>query len=86
MHETVIAMLTETGMTRNEALAYVTLLEDDSTHGLTGYEVAARSRIPPAGTASGSGTITRPWRCPIASCSTSAPASGCWSIRRTSIW
>lgn len=46
MHETVIAMLTDTGMTRNEALAYVTLLEDDGSQGLTGYEVAARSRIP----------------------------------------
>lgn len=46
MHETLIAMLTTTGMTRNEALAYVTLLEDDSGEGLTGYEVAARSRVP----------------------------------------
>lgn len=45
MHEIVIEMLVETGMTRNEALAYVTLLEDGSG-GLTGYEVAARSTIP----------------------------------------
>ena len=46
MRETLIPQLVETGMTRNEALAYVTLLEDDGGEGLTGYEVAARSGIP----------------------------------------
>ncbi len=34
------------GLSRNEALAYLTLLEDESGAGLTGYEVAARSSIP----------------------------------------
>ena len=33
-------------LSRNEALAYITLLEDDGEKGLTGYEVAARSSIP----------------------------------------
>ncbi|MCB9760527.1 MAG: TrmB family transcriptional regulator [Alphaproteobacteria bacterium] len=46
MNETVIAQLAELGLTRNEALAYVTLLEDGDGDGLTGYEVAARSGIP----------------------------------------
>lgn len=40
------AQLTEIGMTRNEAVAYLTLVEDDDEAGLTGYEVAARSGIP----------------------------------------
>lgn len=34
------------GLARNEAIAYLTLLEDDSGRGLTGYEVAARSGVP----------------------------------------
>ncbi len=46
MHEIVIAKFMELGLTRNEALAYVTLLEDSGNGGLTGYEVAARSGIP----------------------------------------
>jgi len=41
-----VTRLTESGLTRNEALAYLTLLEDDSEQGLSGYEVAARSGIP----------------------------------------
>lgn len=46
MNDAVVELLAETGMTRNEALAYLTLLEDDSGEGLTGYEVAARSKVP----------------------------------------
>ncbi len=46
MHDIIIAKFMELGLTRNEALAYVTLLEDHETDGLTGYEVAARSGIP----------------------------------------
>jgi hypothetical protein len=46
VHEIIIAKFIELGLTRNEALAYVTLLEDHQTDGLTGYEVAARSGIP----------------------------------------
>ncbi len=46
MHEIIIAKFMELGLTRNEALAYVTLLEEPETDGLTGYEVAARSGIP----------------------------------------
>ena len=34
------------GLTRNEALAYVTLLRHDEGDGLTGYEVANQSGIP----------------------------------------
>ena len=34
------------GLSRNEALAYLTLLEADEEDGLTGYEVASRSSIP----------------------------------------
>ncbi len=34
------------GLAKNEALAWLTLLEDDGDQGLTGYEVAARSGIP----------------------------------------
>jgi HTH-type transcriptional regulator, sugar sensing transcriptional regulator len=41
-----VAQLMEEGLTRNEAIAYMTLLADDSGQGLTGYEVAARSNIP----------------------------------------
>ncbi|MFT4625377.1 MAG: hypothetical protein ACI8PZ_004045 [Myxococcota bacterium] len=44
--ETLAAQLMEVGLTRNEALAYLTLLADDTKQGLTGYEVAARSGIP----------------------------------------
>jgi len=39
-----IAQLSELGLTKNEALAWLTLLEEDEP--LTGYEVAARSGIP----------------------------------------
>ncbi|MCB9744407.1 MAG: TrmB family transcriptional regulator [Alphaproteobacteria bacterium] len=46
MNSTVVAHLTDLGLTRNEALAYLTLLEDEGGEGLTGYEVAARSGIP----------------------------------------
>lgn len=45
MHEAVVEELTELGMTRNEALAYVALLEEPG-QGSTGYEIAARSGIP----------------------------------------
>ena len=34
------------GLTRNQSLAYLTLLEDDGGEGLTGYEVGARSGVP----------------------------------------
>ena len=46
MHEETVAQLGELGFARNEALAYITLLEGDGKDGLTGYEVAARSGIP----------------------------------------
>lgn len=46
VHEALMELLIGTGMTRNEALAYLTLLEDDGGQGLTGYEVAARSKVP----------------------------------------
>ena len=46
MHEAAIAQLTELGLTRNEALAYLTLLEESAEEGATGYEVASRSGIP----------------------------------------
>lgn len=46
MHQAVVEDLTELGLTRNEALAYLALLEDGEGQGLTGYEVAARSGIP----------------------------------------
>ncbi len=45
-HETLLAQLVDIGLARNEALAYLTLLEEDGSAGLTGYEVAARSGIP----------------------------------------
>jgi hypothetical protein len=41
-----VSQLVALGLTRNEALAWITLLEDDGDQGLTGYEVAARSGIP----------------------------------------
>lgn len=45
MSESLAAQLSELGLTRNEALAYLCLLEADA-EGLTGYEVAARASIP----------------------------------------
>ncbi len=44
--EGVIAQLVGLGLARNEALAYLTLLEDEGEQGITGYEVASRSGIP----------------------------------------
>lgn len=41
-----ITRLEGLGLSRNEALAYLTLLEADEEDGLTGYEVASRSSIP----------------------------------------
>ncbi len=41
-----VAQLIEVGLTRNEALAYLTLLEGDGEAGMSGYETAARSGIP----------------------------------------
>lgn len=46
MHEEIVTQLTQAGLTRNESLAYVALLESGEGEGLTGYEVAARSGIP----------------------------------------
>lgn len=46
MQPALIEALTELGLTRNAALAYLTLLEGNDEQGLTGYEVAARSGIP----------------------------------------
>lgn len=46
MEESVLNQLTALGLTRNEALAYLTLAQDPGAEGLTGYEVAARSGIP----------------------------------------
>ncbi len=44
--EGLVGELGALGLSRNEALAYLTLLEDAGGEGLTGYEVAARSSIP----------------------------------------
>jgi sugar-specific transcriptional regulator TrmB len=44
--EGLVGQLEGLGLSRNEALAYLTLLEDDGDQGITGYEVAARSGIP----------------------------------------
>ena len=44
--EALVARLEGLGLSRNEALAYLTLLEADEEEGLTGYEVASRSSIP----------------------------------------
>ncbi len=44
--EALVAQLEGLGLARNEALAYLTLLEDEGGQGITGYEVAARSGIP----------------------------------------
>lgn len=46
MQDAILDRLTQCGLTRNEGLAYVTLLEEPGDEGLTGYEVAARSGIP----------------------------------------
>ncbi|MCO4769908.1 MAG: TrmB family transcriptional regulator [Deltaproteobacteria bacterium] len=46
MHEEIVSHLVAAGLTRNESLAYVSLLESDEDGGMTGYEVAARSGIP----------------------------------------
>lgn len=46
MHEPIVADLVELGLSRNEALAWLTLVEEPRGEGLTGYEVAARSGIP----------------------------------------
>ena len=46
MQEELVALLTALGLSRNEAFAYVTLLEEPSSEGCTGYEVAARSGVP----------------------------------------
>lgn len=44
--EKIVALFVELGLTRNEALAYLALLEAPEEDGLTGYEVASRSGIP----------------------------------------
>lgn len=44
--EALVTELVALGLARNEALAWLTLLEDDTGRGLTGYEVAARSNVP----------------------------------------
>ena len=44
--ERIIERLVELGLTRNESLAWLCLLEAEEPLGLTGYEVAARSGIP----------------------------------------
>ena len=46
MTEEILAQLAELGLTRNEATAYLTLLENSPEEGMTGYEVAAQSGIP----------------------------------------
>ena len=46
MREQAAAQLVELGLTRNESLAWLCLLEAEEPLGLTGYEVAARSGIP----------------------------------------
>ena len=46
MRTEVVAQLEELGLSRNAALAYVTLLEEAGSDGATGYEVAARSGVP----------------------------------------
>lgn len=48
--EALVAQLSELGLTRNQALAYLTLLSDDGDAGLTGYEVGARSGVPRSAT------------------------------------
>lgn len=46
MQDEIVTQLSAIGLTRNEALAYLTLLESDEPEGTTGYEVASRSGIP----------------------------------------
>jgi sugar-specific transcriptional regulator TrmB len=46
MNESLTALLCDVGLTRNEALALLCLLEAPEDGELTGYEVAARSGIP----------------------------------------
>jgi hypothetical protein len=46
VREEATAQLVELGLTRNESLAWLCLLEAEEPLGLTGYEVAARSGIP----------------------------------------
>ena len=46
MQDDIVNQLGAAGMTRNEAIAYLSLLESGDEAGLTGYEVAARSGIP----------------------------------------
>lgn len=46
MNAPLAEQLAAVGLTQNEALAWLTLLEDGGDAGLTGYEVAARSGIP----------------------------------------
>lgn len=46
MQDEIVTQLSAIGLTRNEALAYLTLLESDEAEGTTGYEVASRSGIP----------------------------------------
>jgi hypothetical protein len=45
-HHERIRQLQEFGLTKNESLIYLSLLEDDSSSGISGYEVAARSEVP----------------------------------------
>ena len=44
--DALVDQLSTLGLTRNQSLAYLTLLEDDGGEGLTGYEVGARSGVP----------------------------------------
>lgn len=46
MQSTAIGPLQALGLTRSEALAYLSLLADEGPAGLTGYEVSARSGVP----------------------------------------
>lgn len=46
MSEELVRALSELGLTQNEALAYLALLDDPAGDGLTGYEIAARSGMP----------------------------------------
>ncbi|MCB9678271.1 MAG: TrmB family transcriptional regulator [Alphaproteobacteria bacterium] len=44
--EGIVAQLAQLGLTRNQSLAWIALLRDDSDAGLTGYEVGSRSGVP----------------------------------------
>ncbi|MCA9494006.1 MAG: TrmB family transcriptional regulator [Myxococcales bacterium] len=46
MDDALVEQLVQLGLTRNQSIAYLTLLADDSGQGLTGYEVGARSGVP----------------------------------------